>query len=305
MNTSIFSVHRFNLVARKFFSENLRSLILQAIVCFVLLTTIFTIRDYWKCVDYESIIETSQTKQTGQDNIGEANTKYYQNISQEMKEEGIKRTNEKYADEIGIGIVIFFFLAAYFASGFGEYTQKKPERMAFLSQPATDFEKYLLRWLVYIPGFIVGYFLIFYMADLTRTLVCQTLFPALPNIYQINYSQLDRFFNLATDEKYLFALFFLFVQSVFLLGSVIWRNKKFLKTCFAIFIVFLAYLAFGCFWDAIHSLGTSQLVERDIILTHKQTMKDIVNTALTILTPLCWILTYFRMREMDIVHRLL
>lgn len=143
------------------------------------------------------------------------------------------------------------------------------------------------------------------MADLTRTLICQTLFPALPNIYQINYSQLDRFFNLATDEKYLFALFFLFVQSVFLLGSVIWRNKKFLKTCFAIFIVFLAYLAFGCFWDAIHSLGTSQLVERDIILTHKQTMKDIVNTALTILTPLCWILTYFRMREMDIVHRLL
>ena len=78
-------------------------------------------------------------------------------------EEFINRTNEKYADEIGIGIVIFFFLAAYFASGFGEYTQKKPERMAFLSQPATDFEKYLLRWLVYIPGFIVGYFLIFYM----------------------------------------------------------------------------------------------------------------------------------------------
>ena len=63
-----------------------------------------------------------------------------------------------------------------------ERMKTKAGRFSFLMLPATSFEKYVARWLVFTVVFVVAYLVAFELADYTRVVVCSLSFPDVKGI---------------------------------------------------------------------------------------------------------------------------
>lgn len=91
-----------------------------------------------------------------------------------------------------------------------------------LTLPAAHLEKYLVAWLVSVPGFLVAFTGIFYLADwLVLTLG----------------GHADMLANLFTDTDWVMSTlaYFLLLHAVALWGSIAFRQQQFIRTGFVLF----------------------------------------------------------------------
>ncbi len=125
------------------------------------------------------------------------------------------------------------FSGSYMSSGLN----KKQHREAFLMVPATQLEKYMLRWLYVVILIPVGIFLSFCLADVLRMLI---MFAIGPHEFVSVLSGFSKSYVInIEDGQWLWSLSFLFVsallftQSFYILGGVLFRRHQFILTSVA------------------------------------------------------------------------
>ncbi len=189
-----------------------------------------------------------------------------------------------FADVVPAFFLFLAFVLLLAASCVFENLKTKTGRIAYLTLPATNAEKYLSRYLWATVGVAVAFVVAFVAADLTR----MALFPLfghgfgsmVPSFFERfvgcgQFSHAVRSAFPASLDYVLFFLFFvelgLFVHVVYLLGGTLLRKHPFLMTTLA-GIAFLAMLAivkdYGAFfWLKNFRVDTTvRLVGTDVFL---------------------------------------
>lgn len=197
----------------------------------------------------------------------------------------------------------------YSASLMGTHLKDKLSRFSALMLPATQVEKFFSRWGLYVLGFIVFYFLAFFLADFTRYLLDYILWPDMENLTLLPFFDYlidngSSGWNLFYDGLQLFGgiTCYFFLQSFFVLGSFVWPKHAFLKTfvaMFAIIIVFVAVLVPVCEMLIYQDL----YIPDDAITLSEKTVMMICCLLAWLLTFVNWVLSYYRFKELEIINR--
>ena len=153
--------------------------------------------------------------------------------------------------ELGAFVWALVIMGLLSASFIMERMKSKTNRIAMLMTPATMFEKFFSRWLVFTFGFLIVFLIAFKLADWTRVAVYTVSYPELKDI--ITSTPLShlvgkgQFWTVFDDCNYfmLGVSAYFFAQSLFVLGSSIWPKNSFVKTFSAIVVVAIIYIAIG------------------------------------------------------------
>ncbi|WP_044265611.1 hypothetical protein [Bacteroides timonensis] len=209
--------------------------------------------------------------------------------------------------ELGAFIWALVIMGLLSASFIMERMKSKTNRIAMLMTPATMFEKFFSRWLVFTFGFLIVFLIAFKLADWTRVAVYMVSYPELKDI--ISSTPLShlvgkgQFWTVFDDCNYfmLGVSAYFFVQSLFVLGSSIWPKNSFVKTFSAIVVVAIIYIAIGSV------LGKILFEARGV----RGVNQDISDESMTLWTTIIflgmaiinWIVAYFRFKESEIINR--
>lgn len=212
---------------------------------------------------------------------------------------------------IAISGVIFCILGFIYASTLMNPMSSKVKRTTFLMNPASSMEKYLSRWIQVVVIYLILYFVLFFLADATRVLYCSIRFPK-EDIDFIHLSKLVSPYGIKSPEyffaewRYLFlaSSIYLFIQSIFILGSTFWEKNTFVKT-FAAGIAFL--LIYYSICTGVMTLVFGNLKEANIPSGLENISEEVIqNCAIVILCTLSlfdWVLGYFRFKESELIKR--
>lgn len=212
---------------------------------------------------------------------------------------------------------IFVICGLLFASTFMNPMNNKIKRISWLVTPASNLEKYMSRWIIITVCYIILFFVAVCIVDSLRVGICSIRYPEL-DVNFLNWNELikqnNNFISDAVfDNRYLFALAFcgyFFHQSIFVLGSTFWEKSSFIKTFTAIAVINylffqLCYLAIIIFYDNIHEFGNvldsfASLKKGDI---NPERGITYISCILSTFTLINWTLSYFRLRESEIIKR--
>ena len=209
--------------------------------------------------------------------------------------------------ELGAFIWALVIMGLLSASFIMERMKTKTNRIAMLMTPATMFEKFFSRWLVFTFGFLIVFLIAFKLADWTRVVVYMVSYPELKDIISSTpLSHLvgkEQFWTVFADCNYfmLGISAYFFVQSLFVLGSSIWPKNSFVKTFSAIVVVAIIYIAIGS------ALAKILFEARGVHGVNQ----DISDEAMTLWTTIIffgmaifnWVVAYFRFKESEIINR--
>lgn len=271
---TFFNLHRFVGLCRKEMVENWKVNLLRSVMTYGLLTIIFLWSGYFKYYD----IELRNLPEIDPAWRGELNT-------------------------FLVGIVAWGCISASFMM---ERMKTKTNRIASLMTPATMFEKFFSRWLIYTIGFILMFVIAFKLADWTRVAVYSLQYPDIEAIApaslfhlvgnsEIYYSP----FNNCTEFLMALSLYFM-SQSFFVLGSAVWPKNAFIKTFVAGIAINVVYsMVAGAFGKMVfpehYHMSNMNLSD--------ETMCNIVTAFCAVMTLFNWTLAYFRFKESEIINR--
>jgi hypothetical protein len=209
--------------------------------------------------------------------------------------------------EVATFAFMMFVMGALSASFIMSPMKRKAGRINMLTLPATPFEKYIVRWLIYTVGFFVLYVIAYNLADLTRVIVYRVAYPdneaiALADFFnhlvrESAHQPLGDTLVNDSDHLWLIGSAYLFVHSLFTLGSSLWPKNSFLRTFVTVLILIVAYtLVF---------LGLA-----DWLITGHANIDISIETALwtsvsihVLLALFFWTLAYYRYKESEIINR--
>lgn len=192
----------------------------------------------------------------------------------------------------------FFTLLAGCVAGSLMFAEMKTKqgRIAILMLPAPVWQKFLVRWIAVVPLLLVVCIAGFYLGDIFRLITGK-----LADVYTSETEILSPF-------KYMFALegnelpaltigSYLFTQSLYILGSILWPKLSFIKTFGAIYAVELI-LTMGI-------LGSFRLFVGHVNFDWLPDNSEWILITLTyILTALCYWLAYRRFRDSEVAYHL-
>ena len=283
---NIFNIRRFGLVLSKDFQEKWKRYVLQFLTMFGIMAIVLIWSRY----------------------------NYYHNI--------IPNINMNYENIYLLGLASLMFLGfgVFYASTFMEPMQEKTGRIAYLTIPASDFEKFLSRWLIVTVGYIISFFIALWIADAVRVVFLSYRFPRL----DIRFLDFSKLVNLEKKDNYSDYVFFstyffgfwtgiyALLQSLFILGATFWGKISFVKTFSAITLIVgsflylnwqiikIIYQDMGKFENKVGAFFDS-IIPADI---SPNSVFLIVTCILVFFTLLCWIIAFFRFRESEIIKRI-
>lgn len=194
-------------------------------------------------------------------------------------------------------ILIMGMLSASFVM---ERMKSKTNRIAVLMTPATMFEKFFSRWLIFTLGFLIIFIVAFKMADWTRTVIYMASYPEIHQIDSMPLSFFRHWGIFGTKGGIILSVcMYFFVQSLFVLGSSIWFKNAFVKTFAALVAIVIVYFSFGAILMKMFYLGDGfhGPIISDVALT---VLMSIIFFALACFN---WMLAYFRFKESEIINR--
>lgn len=175
-------------------------------------------------------------------------------------------------------------------------TLKTPAgRLSTLMIPASQLEKFIERWLIVVPGYILLFILIGSIADLVRVGFCEWILHRNVTMIQPH----DFFDTDSLPRKYFVAtLGFLSLQSFFVLGSVVWQKFAMVKTFWAMVFIGGAYSLTGiALMEWLHNPRTAY-PEPEFLKT--DTVPCIIASLVTLFN---YSVAYLRLRESEIINR--
>lgn len=202
-------------------------------------------------------------------------------------------------------IIIMGLLSASFIM---ERMKSKTNRISVLMTPATMFEKFFSRWLVFTFGYLIVFLIAFKLADWTRVAVYLISYPELKGIiastplsHLVGDIQGSWTAFQSCDGFMLAVSVYFFAQSIFVLGSSIWPKNAFVKTFSAIVVVAIIYTAVGAsltkmLYEGTGRHGINQSISNDAMMT-------ITTVAFFALALFNWVVAYFRFKESEIINR--
>lgn len=199
----------------------------------------------------------------------------------------------------------FGCLSASFTMG---KMKSKTSRTSVLMTPATAFEKFFSRWLVFTVVYLVVFLITYKLADYTRVLVCSFVYPEMKAIVPVDLTQLvgkGDYFTLCRNNFEFLTLMagYFFIQSCFVLGSSVWPKNSFLKTFAAgaviaiVYVLVAAILSHFLFQDNVTSPLSSNILSQESIYT-------ILFSVCIFLALLNWVLAYLRFKESEVINRM-
>ncbi|MDE7413678.1 MAG: hypothetical protein K2N05_07840 [Muribaculaceae bacterium] len=225
---------------------------------------------------------------------------------------------------------LFLWIAcAFMCSDFFSPLQKKTDRTAMLTCPASNFEKFVAIFLIYAVAIPIIMTIFYFFADAVRVWVYSVSYP---ECNFIHYISPDYLLTFGCGEKYLgldpetvansrmvawketlqvTALFKysliliggLFFQAIFTLGSAVWPKKSYAKTFgFLLGMGFvcgmLFYYGIKCFYGHDHAM-----MPRDFGIANDFVKIYIFDTVAVLFVIFTWWLSYLRFKEWEVVRR--
>lgn len=204
-------------------------------------------------------------------------------------------------------IMVFFIAGAYVASiSFGSMAGGAPT-LGTLMAPASQFEKYLMRWLVAVPLFILLFFFFAFIADWIRVCYAELRFEI--DVRPIPWLKLAfrpddaGYFDGASDFV---MMMFVCMQSFFFLGAIVWPKRSMVKT-----FVTVAAVSFIYFWVMFWIVETFKpdspcyyavpAIREE--LDDPRIITGLADILLAIVALFNYWLTYRRFREAEIINR--
>ncbi len=200
------------------------------------------------------------------------------------------------------GIVIMGTLSASFIM---ERMKTKINREAMLMLPATMFEKYISRWLIFTVGAVVAFLIAYKLADWSRVLIYTIAYPENDVIAQVPLSHLvgktGYWTAFRDNQEFVMGIGgYCFIQSLFVLGGAIWPKNAFIKTFAVGVAITLIYMLIGTL------LFHSFLAHRpsvNAVFMSDETMKTLMTFFFLSCALFNWVLAYFRFKESEIINR--
>lgn len=213
-----------------------------------------------------------------------------------------------YSDYNANVMLVFFWIGLFLAGCFSASMMMHPIRdkesaIPALMLPASQLEKFAVRWLTYVPAFIVIYIAGFLVIDSLRVLYCTVTHPAALNVHFAFKILFEDKYNILATICGLAA--FLSLQSQFVLGSTIWPKRSFLKTFLALCVissiisVYFTGLFMTLFDDNFYYVP--EWAEK-FEPTERMTAWFVTIAAL-IFSSVNYVIAYFRYRESEIIQR--
>lgn len=202
------------------------------------------------------------------------------------------------------GIVV---MGCFSASFIMERMKTKNSRTATLMLPATQFEKFFARWLIFTFGFLFAFLVAYRLADWTRIVLMMMVFPGADSVAQVplfshlvgERDMVDTLFT-SSGDLMLGVRGYFFLQSCYVLGSAIWPKNAFVKTFAAMMAIFIVYVTVGGL------LAATLLEGRHLELMDgpsEDTVELLFTIGLFVLTLFNWVLAYYRFKESEIINR--
>lgn len=212
------------------------------------------------------------------------------------------------ADGTSGWFLIFLFMGYIFTSLSFKEIHQTQSGIFFLTLPASNFEKFLAKFLVYSVGYVAALALAFFLLSGAASLLDKLLF-----------KQFGVLFNPFQKKVLLNIAFFMVVQSFFLFCAIAFRKLSFLKAIlilagvfFALGIVFVVSMAslFKVIFDqaAMNGQGNlsfNSMQNNDIVQYMNPVFKNFVWPGLQIafwalLAPLFWVLSFLKFRRAEV-----
>ncbi len=178
--------------------------------------------------------------------------------------------------------------------------------LSTLMVPASQFEKYLYRFLLAVPVYFIMVFLFAVVADWLRVIFVDFN-------YGISVNSMDwsmvMFPSDDADDYYSGMKFtrsvcigYLMMQSFYFLGSIVWPKHSFVKTFLVVGLIFFGYVLWGA-WimttfevDGMMIPEPSWLKDRDDVIR----LFDIISAVIIVFN---YCLAFFRFRESETINR--
>ena len=201
-----------------------------------------------------------------------------------------------------IFIIGAFFVSAFSASFLFENMTSKTKRLSTLMLPASNAEKFIARFTIFVLGFFVLYFVSCAIAEFSRYIVLKSIYPDSPKVHLITpaaiIADLDIDFT-NKDWLWAFTIFigaFLFNQSLFGLGSAVWPKNSFIKTFGAIWAISITYQLLASIFIQLFDISDAH-PDSNLLLS-------LLTGFLYIGTIFNWVLAYYRFKESEIIQRM-
>ena len=206
------------------------------------------------------------------------------------------------------GLCVFGCLSASFTM---ERMKSKTGRLSVLMTPATSFEKYFSRWLVFTVVFLIVFLITYKLADYTRFIIYSLAYPEEKDfIIPVDLSHLvgerKTYYTLCRTGLQFGALLsaYFFVQSLFVLGSSIWPKNSFLKTFASGTVIAIVYFLLAVFMSKMFLENGNYYSENVFTGMSEDTAMSIMIVVGIFFTLMNWTLAYFRFKESEIVNRM-
>lgn len=203
------------------------------------------------------------------------------------------------------GIMIFSCVAGSLM--FSDMSSKEKITRVIMT-PALYSEKFIARWIIYVPLFFICFYAFVYFGDIVRYMLCAIFNKLTLDVFTDNEIRNI----LSTDNPFLSPLFVtslgLLFQSIFILGSVIFRKRALQKTfavCFCAWLLLMFSMHGMAVFNANHLAGEHfyreiSREELDLMQYHSMYIQSCIFMVVTIFM---WILSYFRFKESEIINR--
>jgi hypothetical protein len=172
---------------------------------------------------------------------------------------------------------------------------------AWLTLPASIFEKFTSRLFLTSFGYVIATGLIYFVISALSE-----------GINQLFFSYSHPLFNPFSRGVWIPAAVYLVLQSVFLVGSIYFRRLAFVKTMLFLSILSLALILFFfltlkiIWWGQFNTLTEYgmqiawNMFSSDWLTQLRDTLTHMLGTLFwVILAPFCWAISYFRLKEFE------
>jgi hypothetical protein len=197
--------------------------------------------------------------------------------------------------EVPIFLISLFIFGCYSASLMMEDLRSKGGRISVLTTPSSPFENWFARWIIHIVLFLIVFLAAYFVADYLRVWIYSLAFPHLSSV--IVPLGLNKVWDLATskvDQSDMPFLGFLFVQSVYVLGSSVFPRHSLMRTSVCCFFIMVIYFFIG-------NIVYNKFIGTQVVIVEEM---DFYRVLLIIGIVINWGLGYLRFKEMEIIDRL-
>ncbi len=190
---------------------------------------------------------------------------------------------------LAIFIVMLVLILTVSASTMFSDFGNKASRLDALMLPASALEKYLTRWIIFVPLTAVVCLLGFELIDIIRCFVLTLKYGSGAPVHLLGFS-------LFTEGLFAYLTPFLGVNlyiAIFALGAIVWPRLSLIKTFGAIFVIQFLYSWWTIFFGALLINGRHS--DFDPLMAS--------NIVMAVITLVIYVIAYYRLKEIELVQR--